>query len=279
MSAHDAETRPPSERPRFDFPSYCLRSSRLTCSERNRRGAGSGYSVGFRLASCSATPSSCEASWLPSLLPLACDFRRLRFSRNASFSRSSLASFPGLFAGVLVCAPRLSLSSFIVALFEYAVCKTAAMRRYRPTGEVHALAALPQRTLDGWHRLVASGDHALPGSLLSEHIVFRSAFVQPPSRETGILLVLTTVVRIFESFRYHQGFYRRFSRRCAGIFRQYRQMADQRHRSHQIQRVGRNDRIRGHDPPDRGAGRVGRGNREPDRPAIEPAEGGRGSRP
>jgi hypothetical protein len=74
-------------------------------------------------------------------------------------------------------------------------------------GENHALAALPQRTLDGWHRFVATGDHALLPPLLSEHIVFRSPFVQSPipGRE-ATLLVLTTVVQIFENFRYHRTF-------------------------------------------------------------------------
>ena len=46
--------------------------------------------------------------------------------------------------------------------------------------EIHALAPLPQRTLEGWHRFVASGDRDLLASLLSEHIVFHSPFVQSP---------------------------------------------------------------------------------------------------
>jgi hypothetical protein len=73
--------------------------------------------------------------------------------------------------------------------------------------EISALATLPQRTLDIWHRFVASGDHGLLASLLSEHIVFRSPFVQSPipGRE-ATLLVLTTVVQIFENFRYHRTF-------------------------------------------------------------------------
>jgi hypothetical protein len=74
-------------------------------------------------------------------------------------------------------------------------------------GEIHALAPLPQRTLDGWHRFVASPDRDLLASLLSEHIVFRSPFVQSPiPGRTASLLVLTTVVRIFENFRYHRTF-------------------------------------------------------------------------
>src|ERR1700722_707239 len=76
-----------------------------------------------------------------------------------------------------------------------------------PMSENHALAALPQRTLDSWHRFVASGDHDLLASLLSEHIVFRSPFVQSPiPGRPATLLVLTTVVQIFENFRYHRTF-------------------------------------------------------------------------
>src|SRR5712671_3497421 len=74
-------------------------------------------------------------------------------------------------------------------------------------GEICALAPLAQRTLDGWHRFVGSPDRDLLASLLSEHIVFRSPFVQSPipGREAA-LLVLTTVVQIFENFRYHRTF-------------------------------------------------------------------------
>ena len=71
----------------------------------------------------------------------------------------------------------------------------------------HALAPLPQRTLDGWHRFVTSGDRDLLTSLLAEHIVFRSPFVQSPiPGRPATLLVLTTVVQIFENFRYHRTF-------------------------------------------------------------------------
>jgi hypothetical protein len=74
-------------------------------------------------------------------------------------------------------------------------------------GEILALAALPQRTLDGWHAFVASGDADLLAPLLSEHIVFRSPFVQSPiPGRAATLLVLTTVVQIFENFRYHRTF-------------------------------------------------------------------------
>jgi len=104
-------------------------------------------------------------------------------------------------------------------------------------GELHALAPPPQRTLDGWHRFVASGDHDLLASLLAEDIVFRSPFVQSPiPGRTATLLVLTTVVQIFENFRYHRHLHRRSPRRRAGVFRQYRQMAAQGRRPHQIRR-------------------------------------------
>jgi hypothetical protein len=77
----------------------------------------------------------------------------------------------------------------------------------KPMGDIYALAPLPQRTLDGWHRFVASGDRDLLASLLSEHIVFRSPFVQSPiPGRPATLLVLTTVVQIFENFRYHRSF-------------------------------------------------------------------------
>jgi len=70
-------------------------------------------------------------------------------------------------------------------------------------GEIQLLAPLPQRTLEGWHRFVASRDHDLLASLLAEDIVFRSPFVQSPiPGRTATLLVLTTVVQIFENFRY-----------------------------------------------------------------------------
>jgi hypothetical protein len=45
---------------------------------------------------------------------------------------------------------------------------------------MHALAPLPQRMLDGWHRCVAAADPDLPASPLSEYIVFRSPLLQSP---------------------------------------------------------------------------------------------------
>jgi hypothetical protein len=74
-------------------------------------------------------------------------------------------------------------------------------------GEVQSLAPLPQQTLAGWHAFVATGNQDLLVSLLAEHIVFRSPFVQSPiPGRIATLLVLTTVVQIFENFRYHREF-------------------------------------------------------------------------
>ncbi|WP_375411754.1 nuclear transport factor 2 family protein [uncultured Bradyrhizobium sp.] len=74
-------------------------------------------------------------------------------------------------------------------------------------GEVLSLAALPQQTLAGWHAFVATGNPDLLRPLLAEHMVFRSPFVQSPILgRAATLLVLTTVVQIFENFRYHRQF-------------------------------------------------------------------------
>jgi hypothetical protein len=74
-------------------------------------------------------------------------------------------------------------------------------------GEHHPLARLPQQTLARWHDFVATGKHDLLPPLLSEHIVFRSPFVQSPiPGRDATLLVLTTVVQIFENFHYHRQF-------------------------------------------------------------------------
>src|SRR3984893_10800707 len=74
-------------------------------------------------------------------------------------------------------------------------------------GEIRPLAPPPPRTLDGWHRFTASAHHDLLASLLAEHIVFHSPVVQSPiPGRAATMLVLTTVVQIFENFRYHRAF-------------------------------------------------------------------------
>jgi hypothetical protein len=73
--------------------------------------------------------------------------------------------------------------------------------------EIQSLAPLPQQTLANWHAFVATGNQDLLRPLLAEHMVFRSPFVQSPiPGRTAAILVLTTVVQIFENFRYHREF-------------------------------------------------------------------------
>jgi hypothetical protein len=73
--------------------------------------------------------------------------------------------------------------------------------------ENHALAPLAQKTLDDWHRFVATGDSGLLARLLADQIVFRSPAVQSPiPGRQATVLVLTTVLTIFEDFRYHRTF-------------------------------------------------------------------------
>lgn len=74
-------------------------------------------------------------------------------------------------------------------------------------GDYKTLAPAVQDTLKGWHRFVEtlSEDDLRP--LLSDKIVFRSPFVHNPiPGKPATLLVLTTVITIFENFRYHRVF-------------------------------------------------------------------------
>lgn len=73
--------------------------------------------------------------------------------------------------------------------------------------ENESLAPPVQRTVAGWHRFVASRDASLLPALLADDIVFRSPYVQTPMPGKPLaLLVLATVVEIFEDFRYHRSF-------------------------------------------------------------------------
>jgi hypothetical protein len=75
------------------------------------------------------------------------------------------------------------------------------------TTETYALAPLPQQTLASWHRFVATADRDVLAPLLADNIIFRSPFVQSPiPGHAAAMLVLTTVVQIFENFRYHRTF-------------------------------------------------------------------------
>ena len=73
--------------------------------------------------------------------------------------------------------------------------------------KITSLAPLPQQTIAAWHRFVASRNAGLLPPLLAENIVFRSPVVQSPiPGRAAALLVLSTVVQIFENFRYDREF-------------------------------------------------------------------------
>jgi hypothetical protein len=73
--------------------------------------------------------------------------------------------------------------------------------------ETYALASAPQQTLSAWHGFVAKPHRDLLAPLLAENVVFRSPFVQAPiPGHAATMLVLTTVVQVFENFRYHRTF-------------------------------------------------------------------------
>ena len=126
--------------------------------------AAAGYSPGFFPPwSSSETPASSEDALVLSLRPLACDLRRLRFSRNASFSRSFLGSMFGFLPADRVCVSRLSFSSFMMDLFECRRSNSTAGTidrwaktmhwRLRRNGHWMAGTALsPQATKDCWPR-------------------------------------------------------------------------------------------------------------------------------
>ena len=75
------------------------------------------------------------------------------------------------------------------------------------TGHIGPLAPAVQDTLRDWHRFVETRREDVLRPLFADNTVFRSPFVHlaipgPPAS----LLILTAVVQIFESFRYHRTF-------------------------------------------------------------------------
>ena len=75
------------------------------------------------------------------------------------------------------------------------------------TAEQSTLSPAAQKTLIGWHRFVETLKEDDLRPLLAEKIVFRSPFVHLPiPGKPATLLILTTVVTIFENFRYHRIF-------------------------------------------------------------------------
>ena len=75
------------------------------------------------------------------------------------------------------------------------------------TGEQSTLSPAAQKTLIGWHHFVETLKEDDLRPLLAETIVFRSPFVHLPiPGKPATLLILTTVVTIFENFRDHRIF-------------------------------------------------------------------------
>lgn len=75
------------------------------------------------------------------------------------------------------------------------------------TGDLPGLAPSVKTTLTDWHRFVETKDAALLPPLFADTTVFRSPFVhQPIPGRPASVLILSTVVQIFENFRYHRVF-------------------------------------------------------------------------
>ena len=118
---------------------------------------------------------------MTSLRPRACDFRRLRFSRNASFSRSRRGFFPRS----PLCPSPLSFASFIVDLFERAgENRWAKYLRWR-LWRKHADG--PGRAQNGQKSARAADEPVQPGRsgshlALSRRIVTSICFTRPHGR-------------------------------------------------------------------------------------------------
>lgn len=75
------------------------------------------------------------------------------------------------------------------------------------TDEAQVLAPPAQQALKSWHRFVETRDESVLRPLFANSTVFRSPFVHLPiPGRPASLLIITTVVQIFENFRYHRTF-------------------------------------------------------------------------
>ena len=64
------------------------------------------------------------------------------------------------------------------------------------------------RTLATWHEIIATGDVTRLPSILADDVVFRSpAFFKPYPGKEATVLVLSTVINVFENFVYYRSFY------------------------------------------------------------------------
>lgn len=75
------------------------------------------------------------------------------------------------------------------------------------TGIPQAPSAKIARTLDIWHAIIAAGDVTTLPSILADDVVFRSpAFFKPYPGKEATVLVIGTVITVFEDFVYHRQF-------------------------------------------------------------------------
>lgn len=64
------------------------------------------------------------------------------------------------------------------------------------------------RTLATWHEIIATGDVTKLPSILADAVVFRSpAFFKPYPGKEATVLVLSTVMNVFENFTYFRTFH------------------------------------------------------------------------
>lgn len=76
------------------------------------------------------------------------------------------------------------------------------------TGHIESLAPAAQDALREWHRFVETKNENVLRPLFAETTTFRSPFVHLPiPGRPASVLILSTVVQIFENFRYHRTFF------------------------------------------------------------------------
>src|SRR4051794_33256093 len=120
-----------------------MQAPALTAQRAQRRDFKPVYDPSFPLSSGGGIPPLRGAGWLR---PLACDFRRFRFSRSASLSRSCREQrFECLLS-------PLSDSSFIVRVLQHIAETLLSSKK---------LAPFPQQTRPGWHDFVSTGNKEL----------------------------------------------------------------------------------------------------------------------
>lgn len=69
------------------------------------------------------------------------------------------------------------------------------------------LSATAQAALQRWHTMLSQGDLSQVGELLAPDVVFRSPVAHAPYTGAPVVgLILNTVSKVFQDFRYHRSF-------------------------------------------------------------------------